>query len=76
MARVQKETPETNIQDADQRVLSATIPKEVLNRQIEASKESCITRSAIDQQEQEANSRADQQVNKVVYKKHAIHYRI
>jgi len=65
MARVQKETPETNIQDADQRVLSATIPKEVLNRQIEASKESCITRSAI-----------DQQVNKVVYKKHAIHYRI
>jgi hypothetical protein len=71
MARVQKGTPETNIQDADQRALSATIPKEEADQQIEASKESCITRSAIDQQEQEANSIADQQVNKA-----NIHYRI
>lgn len=71
MARVQKETPEINIQDADQRVLSAPIPKEEADRQIGASRESYITRSATDQQEQEANSIADQQVNKV-----AIYYHI
>jgi hypothetical protein len=69
MARVQKEIPEINIQDAGQRVRSATIPKEAADRQTEASKESFIIRSAIDQQEQEANSTADQQVNKVI-----IHY--
>ena len=65
MARVQKGTPGTNIQDADQRVQLATIPEEQAETQTEASKESCITRSAIDQQEQEANSIADQQVNKL-----------
>ena len=64
MARVKKGTPGTNIQDADQRVQS-TIPEEQAETQTEASKESCITRSAIDQQEQEANSIADQQVNKL-----------
>ena len=71
MARVQKGTPETTIQDVHQRALSATIPKEEADRQTEASKESCITRSATDQLEQEANSIVDQQVNKV-----NMHYRI
>ena len=65
MARVPKETPEINIQDADQRVLSATIPEEEADQRTEASKESFKSRSAVDQQEQEANSIVDQQANQV-----------